>query len=73
MKIYKIDIEGLENYRYTEDGKIYRIPREENGIKYRKLYLKKQSEDNYPNGRWRLKGGSYTDESIKEFLIETEE
>ena len=61
---WRIDIEKLKSFRFSEDGKIYRLPYTKGLKSYGWRLIKMQ----HPN-RWRLDGVWWSKNQIKNHLI----
>ena len=62
---YKINIEGLEGYRFTADGDLYKMPFTRNKRSYDFRLIKIQN----PN-RWKIEGEWYSKRQLRPKLIE---
>ena len=62
---WKINIKGLENYRFTDNGDLYRLPYKSNKNSYGLRKIKMQ----YPN-RWRMNGAWWSKDQLRLKLIE---
>jgi hypothetical protein len=67
-KSWKIDVKGLELFRFDCDGNCYRMPHEKNGRIYGLRLIKMQ----YPS-RWILNGKPYSKRQLKGKLIKVDE
>ncbi len=64
---WKIDIEGLENYRFGEDKKLYKLPY----VKGKRSYSLREIKMQYPS-RWILNGKPYSKRQIEHKIIRDE-
>ena len=60
-----IDIDGLSNYRVSQEGDIYRMPFVKDGKSYEWRLIKEQ----YPS-RWVLNGQKWSKSQLRPHLIE---
>ena len=61
---YKINIEGLESFRFAEDKNLWRLPYERN----KRLYGARKMKMQYPS-RWILNGVVWSKNQLKPHLI----
>jgi len=61
---YKINIEGLELFRFAEDKNLYKLPFSSNGKYYASRLIKKQD-----NNRWFMDGKPYSENQLRSKLI----